>query len=236
MGLSKEELAVLGVVDQDEALESAFARVLVLGPAKAGKTTCIVGTAPKPLVINCDGQTATKGAREIGGKFLVIDVDPQKPRQSLAAAVDTAAKLVESGDVKTIVLDTVTLLADNLLDQITLTLTGWDVWSELASVVMKAVKRLLLLDAHIFIVAHMKPDVDPAAGIMPAIGGQLKTRLPAMLDDWILLDVEAGRKPHERQWLLGPQKTWTHSGRNVRRTCAIEATVPALFAELGIAE
>lgn len=232
MAHTKEDLEAMGVVDQDGAAESEFARILVLGPAKAGKTTCILATAPSPLCINCDGLSATKGAREEGGKFLVVDATT---RATLKAAVGIAEKLVAAGDVKTVVLDTATLLADNLLDEISVTLTGWDVWSELSSVVTHAVKRLCRLPAHIFVVAHMAPDKDVAEGIMPAIGGKLKSRLPALLDDWILLDVEPGRKPFERQWLLGPQKTWTHSGRNIRRTIAVEATVPALFAELGIA-
>jgi hypothetical protein len=223
----------LGVLNQDETVENAFARVLLLGPAKAGKTTAIVGTAPQPLVINCDGIGATKGAKNVyeNSTFDVVDAHT---RAGLKQACVVAEKLVAAGHTKTIVLDTVTLLADSLLDEITVTLSGWDVWTELENVVMAALKRLSKLPCHLFVIAHMNPAKDPTEGIMPAIGGKLKTRLPAYLDDWVLLDVDPDRKP-ERAFLLGPQKTWTHSGRNIRRKCVVEATVPALLGELGVA-
>jgi hypothetical protein len=221
----------LGIMTQDEAVENAFARILLLGPAKAGKTTCVAGTAPKPLILNCDGQSATKGAKLVyDAEFDVLDVTSRK---SLEFACSAAEQMVAAGLTRTVILDTATLLADTLLDEISVTLTGWDVWTELNNCVVRAVKRLAKLEAHLFVVAHMDPSKDPAEGIMPAIGGKLKTRLPAMLDDWILLDVDPERTP-QRQFLLGPQKHWTRSGRNIRRSCAVEATVPKLFAELGI--
>jgi hypothetical protein len=225
--------ARFGVLTQDEAKDNAFARILLLGPAKAGKTTCIAGTAPKPLVINCDGLSATKGARLVhkGSKFLVAEA---QSRAGLINAVKAAEALVASGDVRTVILDTATLLVDNILDEVTKAgFEGWDRWEELEKAVMGSVKRLAQLEAHLFVISHMDPTKDPAQGILPTIGGKLKTRLPAMLDDWILLDVDPERNP-ERVFLLGPQKTWTHSGRNIRRRCMVEADVEALFEELGI--
>lgn len=210
-----------------------FARVLLLGPAKAGKTTAIAGTAPQPLVINCDGIGATKGAKHVyDSTFDVVDAFT---RAGLKQAVTTAEKMVAAGITKTVVLDTATLLADSLLDEISVTLTGWDKWDELESCIIGALRRLLKLPAHLFVIAHMDPAKDPTEGIMPSIGGKLKKRLPALLDDWILLDVENDRKPHERAFLLGPQKTWTHSGRNIRKKEMCAATVPVLLERLGIA-
>lgn len=229
--LTPQQLADMGVLNQDEVVENSFARVLVMGPAKAGKTTSLLATAPAPLHINCDGMSAAKGASALGGKFLSVDAFDTA---GLKRALEIAEKLVAAGNVKTVVLDTVTLLADNLLDQLSVTRSGFELWGDLAELLVATVKRLCKLQAHIFVVAHMMPDnKNDAAGIMPAIGGSSKVRIPALLDDWILLDVEPGRKP-ERVWLLGPQKSWSHSGRNIRRTTQVEATVPALLAELGI--
>jgi hypothetical protein len=225
------ELAALGVYTAEEAAKSAFARVLVLGPAKAGKTTCLALTAPKPLIINCDGLDATMGAVNQGAQFLAVDV---VNRATWKKACTTAGTLVAKGHVQSIIIDTLSLLSESLLDDISLTLDGFDKWNELSSQLLKGLRGLMKLEAHVFITSHMTPEHDKAAGILPAIPGSSKIRIPAIVNDWVLLDVEAGRKPHERMWLLGPQKSWTHSGRNIRRSCAVEATVPALLEELGI--
>lgn len=225
------DLAALGVYNEEETADSAYARVLVLGPAKAGKTTCLTTGSPLPGIINCDGLGATMGAVNQGAKFLTVDATN---RATWKRSVDTMTKLVKAGLVKTVIVDTLSLLCDNLLDDISLTLSGFDKWNELNDQLMGQIKRLMRLDAHLFITCHMVPDKDTASGLLPAIPGSCKIRIPALINDWILLDVEPGRKP-ERQWLLGPQKQWTHSGRNIKRSCTIEATVPALFNELGIA-
>ncbi len=226
------ELVAAGVYDQASAKENAFARILLIGPAKAGKTTCLALTAPGPtLLINCDGDGATKGAANQGAEFMAVDANN---RPSWIRAVNLAHRMAAEGKVKTIVLDTVTLLCDNLLDDITVTLEGWDVWRELADKLRGGIKKLLTAEAHVFVVAHIEPEADTAAGILPAIPGKMKVKIPALLDDWVLLDVEPERMPHERQFLLGPQKNWSHSGRRVTRTCALRADVLELFAELGI--
>lgn len=230
-GAPPVDLAALGVYDQDETAASAFARVLVLGPAKAGKTTCLASTAPLPLVINCDGLGATMGAVNQGGKFLTIDAIN---RATWKKACLTAGKLVASGQVRTVIVDTLSLLCESLLDDIGLTLEGFDKWNELSSQLVRGIKGLMALDAHLFVTSHMVPDRDTAAGYLPAVPGNSKIRIPAIINDWVLLDVEPGRTPHERQWLLGPQKGWNHSGRNIKRSCAVAATVPALLHELGI--
>jgi hypothetical protein len=146
--------AKFGVLTQDEAKDNAFARILLLGPAKAGKTTCIAGTAPKPLVINCDGLSATKGARLVHkqSRFLVAEA---QSRAGLINAVKAAEALVAAGDVRTVILDTATLLVDNILDEVTKAgFEGWDRWEELEKAVMGSVKKLASLEAHLFVISR----------------------------------------------------------------------------------
>lgn len=225
-----DRLAKLGVYDQDQVAESAFANCLVLGQPKIGKTTSLALTAPKPLIINCDGPSATKGAMAEGAKFLAIDA---YSRASWKRAQDTAAKLVESGDVRTIIVDSISLLYDNLLDEIAITLEGFDRWNELHSVGMGGLKRLGKLDAHLFTVAHFEPDTDGRAGILPAIPGQDKKKIGAWVNDWVLLECDPAKQPM-RRFILGPQREWNAQGRNVRRSCEIPADVGVLLKELGL--
>jgi hypothetical protein len=227
-----ELLEQLGVYTNDDIQQSAYARVLVLGPAKGGKTTCLALSAPSPLIINCDGPNATKGAANQGAKFLSIDASNRK---SWNHAIKVAQQLVESGRVKTVIVDTISLLADFLHDDIATTLSGFDLWRELEEQLMlKGLKKLFNLEAHLFITAHMAPTHESIAGVLPVLKGSSKTRIPAFVDDWVMLDVKPGLTPHERMFLLGAQENWSASGRNIKRTCAVAATVPALFEELGI--
>lgn len=227
------DLEAMGVYDSDAVSKSAYARVLVVGPAKAGKTTCIASTAPQCLVLNCDGRDATSGAAShTAQKFLTIDV---ANRSDWVKARKTAKKLVAAGAVRTIMVDTASLLCHYIhKDLKRLGLENYDLWNALEEEIVGGYSELAELDAHLFVTAHMTGNHEDAAGILPLLMGQSKIKLAAMVTDWVLLDVDAGRKPHERLWLLGPQKEWTHSGRNVKRVCAVEATVPALFDELGI--
>lgn len=228
---AKAKAEALGLYDQQSAAEDAYARVMVLGHAKSGKTTCLSLTAPKPMIINCDGLGATKGAASEGAQFLGADVTSVA---TWGQAIIKARKAVDAGLVQTIILDTATLLADTLLDELVQKFEGYDLWRELEKLLVGGVKQLNKLDAHVFVTAHVDPGTqDNAAGQMPSIGGKSKFKLPAIMHDWILLDVDPSRKP-ERVWLLGPQKQWNHSGRNIRRSVRVEATVPALFEELGI--
>jgi hypothetical protein len=208
---------------------SAFARILLLGPAKAGKSTACA-TAPSPLVINCDGQGALKGAARLGGKFLAIDA---YSRATWKAAIRQAVGWATEEKCRTIVVDSVTLLQDNLLDEIGQSFSGFEKWGELARELVGGLKILLKAPAHLIVTAHMMADSDNIAGIVPVLSGQSKTRIPALLDDWVLLETLT-EPTVKRQFLVGPQKNWTASGRNVRRSCAVEPTIPALFAELGI--
>lgn len=223
----------LEVYSQADATSDAYARILVLGAPKIGKTTCIVKSAPKPLIINCDGASATKGAANLGATFSAVNVGSIRSWQEACAL---AIKGAAEGTYSTVIVDTVTLLADTLEKELRAKgLAGWDLAGALNDALAEGVDLLRnKLAAHLFFVAHITPDHEGVAGTLPDIYGRMKKRLPQAVDDWILLDVEPGRKPHERVFLLGPQKAWTHSGRNVKRTCQVEADVVPLFEELGI--
>jgi hypothetical protein len=90
---------------------------------------------------------------------------------------------------------------------------------------------------HLVVIAHLVPALkegDDSAGILPSVKGQLKVDLPALIDDWILLEHAVGQTP-ERRFVVGAQGTrWNHHGRNIKRSCVIEANFTTLLGELGL--
>ena len=127
------------------------------------------------------------------------------------------------------------LLVDTLIEDLSARFDGWDLWRELTNIVSKGFNELRDAEAHLIVVAHAIHDDNEMVGILPAISGkQIRTKLPAKLHDWIWFDFDGTRKGTERAFFLGPQKSWTHSGRNIRKCVVIKADVCALFEELGI--
>lgn len=224
-------MAKLEVYNQNDVKGGSYARVLILGPAKAGKSSCIALTAPKPLlVLNCDGEDALQGATKLGAEYSAVNVTD---RESWNAAIDYACEQAKAKRIKSIAVDTISLLGDTIKEDAEQKLKGFDVWNELGNQMVRGLKRLKDAPAHLFITAHMVPGSDKEEGILPALQGNAKTRIPALINDWILLQVMPEQDP-ERVFYLGPQKGWTHSGRNIRKTCAIEADIGLLLEELGI--
>lgn len=233
--LSPEERAKLlekyGAKTELDAAEHSFARILLLGPAKLGKTTALLETAPDVYHINCDGSSAPKFAKRRGAKFITVEA---YNRAGVTKAVKGAKEMVGAGIVRTVLLDSITLLAENVLREMENTLQGHDLWREYGKFLYRVQKDLSDLPAHLFIVGHLGAKEDFEPGVLPCVPGSSKTKIPAAVDDWIIFDFEQGRKPHERAFLVGPQKGWNAGGRSVKRTTTTEATVPALFEELGL--
>jgi hypothetical protein len=77
-----DPMAALGFYSQQDARDSAFARLLLLGPSKLGKTTAVVSTAPGPVVVlNADGDSALKYPAKIGAKFGALDITNRREWQ-----------------------------------------------------------------------------------------------------------------------------------------------------------
>ena len=216
--------------DESRATKPLFLRALLIGPPKSGKTCSVLTSAPKPFLINGDGHSATRGAINLGAKFTAVDVTSCSEWRQ---ACQLAADYVKEERARTIVVDTITLLADTLHDDIVKGgAKNYDIWTKQADELMGGYRFLAELPAHLIYIAHMKVDSDMVAGILPLIGGMTKQRLPGIIDDWILFECDPSSG--QRSYLLGPQKSWGASGRNIQRTCKIPANVPALLKELGL--
>jgi hypothetical protein len=163
-----------------------------------------------------------------GAKFYQLDVGS---RRTWDAASKKAVALAKAGQIKTIVVDTATLLADEIVAELKiLQFQGFDLWGELGDSLKTGFRRLFDAEAHLIVIAHMDPRDDEVAGIMPLIPSSIKVWLPSKVADWVLFDASEGK----RQFLLGPQKSWSHSGRNIKRSVSIDADVGVMLEELGI--
>lgn len=230
--MSTIDLKSLGVYTHKEVADSSYARIMLLGAPKIGKTTCLTTTSPKPLVINCDTGSALKGPQNQGGEFLAVNALTYGGWKKAQA---TAAKLVTAGLAETIIVDTITMLADTLLDALKAEeFSGFDLWNEFDAEFRGGLKSLCDLKAHVFLVAHLTPQYsdkeDDSAGIVPLIPGQGKVKIAGMVDDCILM-IKEGKK---RSFVLGHQKSWNYEGRNMVRDEVIEADVEIMFEKLGI--
>lgn len=231
MSYTAEQLKNAGVYDNVTAESDSYARVLMLGPAKLGKTTSIAQDAPRPFIINCDGIGATHGAAKFGCEFKGIDVESLHEWQ---AACKLAVQLAEDGEIQTIMVDTVTLLSDTLLAELQVRgATGHDLWGKFMADLLRGIRLLKAAPAHLFVIAHQLPGYEDAEGILPAIPGQSAQRLPALLHDVIQFTYDAQRAP-ERMFALGPQGRWSYGGRHIAESCQIPATATSLFTTLGI--
>lgn len=221
----------LQVYDAERTEMEGWSRILLMGAAKSGKTCACTLTAPKPvLVMNCDGPSALVGAAALGAKFRAVDVSGVRQWRD---AVRWACDLASDEQVQTIVVDTLTLLADSVVEDLARSLKGFDLWGKVKDELMGGVRDLRNAEAHLIVTAHAMPE-DSLVGVLPAIPGKAGSRIPAMLHDWIWLDVDTSTSPPERKFLVGPQKSWNHGARNAKRSVAIEADLGILFDELGI--
>lgn len=225
-----------GVKSAADVQKDAFARVLVLGAPKIGKTYCLASTLPSPFIINCDPNGSTQGPIADGAEFWQFDVSNPGGvgcRKQWAAAQQAAAQMVKGGHTQHVVLDTASLLADNLLEDIMVTQNDKRAaYGDLLEAFMTGIKRLSELPAHLWVVAHLDPGKDTMSGVLPLIAGQSSRRLGAMMADWVCFEYDAERNP-QRAFLVGPQKSWPGNGRNMRRTCVVEPNAVELLKELG---
>lgn len=222
----------LEIYSDDDLQECAFARVLLTGDAKAGKTTLVGTTAPGPILfLNCDGMGAPIAAKRHGGKFMVVDIGGI---EQLQEAVQLACTMAAKGEVRTVVLDTITLLVNVvLLTQLRHRYrnekdVGFIVYRETGLAVIAALQKLINMPAHLFVLAHY----DTKDGLI-TLEGKLKKDVPGLVHDRIHLTFDPKKDP-TRQLLIGPTASGLSGGRNSDESKTIAADIKLLLGELGI--
>lgn len=214
--------------NETELQESSFARILLTGDRKVGKTTAVLTTAPGPIIVlNADGPGAPMSAKRHGAKDLLI-ADVTTCALWLKGCHE-AAKLAEAGKARTIVIDTVTLLINNVISvEMGRKFNGFDIWRETLQCFLSGFDTLRKSQAHLFVLGHY----DLADGQL-TLDGKLKKDVPALVHDIVHLDFNPKRQP-DRAFHIGPSASGLSGGRNCDENKIIPADVGELFKELGI--
>lgn len=215
-----------------------YLKMLLMGPPKGGKSSTVATTAPKPIfILNGDGKDGLHYASTLpGAEFESGDVNTL---DDLGRTASWLLKRVDAGEIRTVVIDTLTLLQSRIVDNFAEANGGVDLqgWGELFTKIKSVIQAFIDAPCHFIIVGHAV-NTDGGSGghgTMPAIAGKLGTILPAMIHEWVWLDVDPKKKPEEaRTFLVGPQGNWMHGCRHAKRTVAIEADIGALLEELEI--
>jgi AAA domain len=183
-----------------------FLRMLILGPAKVGKSVAAVCTSPGPVyVINCDNEDALDPAERRTKNFssnLVYSPD------DMEAALKVARKQVADGKAKTIVVDTLSNYAARLEEACLLASGGGNMekadgrraYQNYEARLRNTVERLFKLEAHVIVCSHYleipgKLDTQMEKfgdGIAPLLAGKARGTIPGLFNDVVFLFVRKG--------------------------------------------
>lgn len=204
-------------------------RMLLCAPPKAGKTTTAVLTSPGPVYIfNADGKGALDPVALLGGEFLADDITSMKSYDKALAWLK--ANLVEK-EIKTVVFDNITTFGDILEQELKKEgiVDGRQLYPELKNRFMYVIRTLLALPINLVVIGQVENDgnVKGGFGHILSLSGKAKIAIPAMLQDWVWLNVSIDPNTQQilREFLLAPQGNWTKGVRSIRDVSAMDANV-----------
>lgn len=216
--------------DETQLAEGAYARVLLTGDPKTGKTTSVLCTAPGPIaVLNCDGPGAPMAAKRHGAKDLkILDVDCA---DRWLKGVDASIKLAKAGEVRTVVVDTITHLVNVVLElEMSRRYQGFDIWKNVYNKTIDGLAALKdELDAHLVVCSHFSVK----DGVIP-LDGKMKSVLPGFTHDIIHLDYSDKNDP-PRQYIMGPSASGLAGSRRIDKGMMIPADFSQALEILGYA-
>ena len=170
--------------DDPPALGPETFNVLLYGPPGTGKTTA-AATAPGPIVwVNFEGTGAMSFARRVcsekGTALLEIQMRPDEdPRERLREAVHYA----QTGDVGTIVIDTVGKLRQGIAFAIGGDSPSMPEWGQVAKSMRDLIRTLRDLPLNVVLIAHESIIEDEGSlVIQPDIGGKTTAEVMAEVD------------------------------------------------------
>ena len=242
-------------IGASEVADDPYLRLLALGAAKVGKTTCCVTTSPRGVyVINCDDPAAIRPAarawkREDGGLCAVkgdeFAVDHETSIAEMETAIETAREGTKIGKYRTIIWDTLSGFAGNLeLEVMQQTDSGKGpdgrrAWPEYEKRLRNIINRLFRLKAHVIVTSHYldvggevteNQMAKTGPGLVPLLGGKSRGTIPALFQDVVFFE----KIGDERVFVTGIEGVWGPGCRNATGNRKIPANVRTLMKEFGI--
>jgi hypothetical protein len=237
------------VIPASSVGSSRYLRMLILGAAGIGKTSCVLMTAPKPIyVINSDRKTSLNPGTELclENKISTNWVSSMvHAADKMEAAIKTARQLVKEKGYKTIVWDTMSSYSKFLLEQCTqASLTaagkpdGRKFWPEYHKRLEAVVDRLHMIDAHVIVCSHWEDnsssedDADEkktpkvGEGIVPMLGGASRKRAGQWFEDVVFMQKNKGG---ERVLKTDIEGVWGPSTKSLPGTMEVPADITAFI-------
>lgn len=219
-----------------------FLRLLVMGPPKVGKSTCVVATSPGPVrVLLCEADSALKGARRHSPKNH-FDFERIKGWDSMMSALKEARDDIKAGKLKTLVVDPLSDFAA-VLEEACLAQTdngkgpdGRRAYPEYGRRLRHLIEQLFRLQCHVIVITHyievgggeVQPDGGGEAtprtgeGIVPLLAGKARALVAAKFNDVCWFDLD---KKGQRFIETGPTGRWGPGCRSLDGTHMIPADV-----------
>jgi hypothetical protein len=225
-----------------------FLRVLLMGPAKIGKTTTVVATSPGPVrVLLCEHDSALKHSVRLGVDFTF---DRVTGWNTMSKALLEAKRDCKEEGLGTVVVDPFSEFAANLLDEcLNATDTGRGpdgrrAYPEYNKRIRHVLNQLFRLPCHVVVITHyidtgggeVRPDGggDPTPqtgeGIVPLLAGKARALVAAQFPDVVWMDYVKG----DRVLVTGPRGAWGPGCRSLGETRILPADVMSGKKNVGI--
>lgn len=232
-----------------ELEKDSFLRVLLLGPAKVGKSSMVIASSPPPVrVLLCESDSALTHAVRIAGSNFTFE--RIKDWNTMSAAIQEARKDAEASKLKTLIVDPLSDFA-TVLEEQCLKMTdngkgpdGRRAYPEYNRRMRHLLEQLFRVPAHLIVVSHyidtgggeVQPDGGGEAtprtgeGIVPLLPGKARALVAAKFPDVVWMDYVKG----ERILVTGPRGAWGPGCRSLSETKILPADVNSKEQNVGI--
>ena len=202
----------------------------IYGKSGTGKTT-FGASFPKPFFLDIDGGLLSVRGQDIN----YVDLTPGRG-VTWPNILDAIAE-GKKGDYESIIVDSLTGLADLCMESV-LQLNrrsgqkpNFDDWAAYANKIKDFIVRLLASGKNTLLICHEAPDKDELTGhvwMLPAVQGQMKSRISNYFDEFYHAEVEQSPgKPSNYRLLARTSSIYTAKSRLLPRDTESSYLVPS---------